>query len=49
MIAEKAEQVSKDPKYLSPFAAGAWSHFYDYAGGKEDDVSVIVAQVVENK
>lgn len=49
MITERANQLSKNQTYQSPFAKEAYKHFYDYRGGKEDDITVIVAQVVENK
>lgn len=42
MIAQKAEDLSKDPKYISPFARDAHDHYYDFVGGKEDDVTVVV-------
>lgn len=48
MIAQKAEQLSKDSNYISPFSKEAYKHFYDYRGGKEDDITVVVAQIVEN-
>ena len=30
---------------MSPFAKHAHDNFYDYRGGKPDDISVVVAQV----
>jgi protein phosphatase PTC7 len=46
MIAKEAEQFSHNQNYLSPFGKSARDHFYDYRGGKPDDVTVIVAQVI---
>jgi len=43
MITERANKLSKDHKYNSPFAQEAHKHFYDYRGGKEDDITVLVA------
>ncbi len=31
---------------MSPFAKGAREYYYDYIGGKPDDITVIVAQVI---
>jgi hypothetical protein len=31
---------------MSPFAKGAREFYYDYMGGKPDDITVIVGQVV---
>lgn len=45
IIAKEAERYSNMPHYVSPFAKGARAHFYEYVGGKPDDISVIVAQV----
>lgn len=45
MIAKEAEKYSHNQAYLSPFGKAAREHFYDYRGGKPDDVTVIVAQV----
>ena len=33
--------------YLSPFAKLAQKNFYDFIGGKIDDITVVVAQVVK--
>jgi len=30
---------------MSPFAKGARENYYDYIGGKPDDITVIVAQI----
>lgn len=43
MIAKEAEKYSHNQAYLSPFGKAAREHFYDYRGGKPDDVTVIVA------
>lgn len=43
MIAEEAERFSRKQDYMSPFARGAREHFYDYIGGKQDDITVAVA------
>jgi len=42
----KAEQLSQEPMYMSPFATEARKHYNDFeARGKPDDVTVIVAQM----
>lgn len=47
MLAKEAERYSYIQSYMSPFAESARAHGYEYAvGGKPDDISVIVAQVV---
>lgn len=46
IIAKEAEKFSYNQGYISPFAKSARDHFFDYAGGKPDDITVIVAQVV---
>jgi len=33
-IAVEAERLGADPRYMSPFAKNAHSHFYNYKGGK---------------
>jgi hypothetical protein len=43
LIAKEAEKYSYNQAYISPFAKSAREHFYDYAGGKPDDITVIVA------
>lgn len=43
IIAKEAEKLSLRSDYLSPFAKGAKQHYYDYMGGKHDDITVIVA------
>ena len=45
VIANEAERLSNDATYLSPFATGAKEQFYDYLGGKQDDITVAVAQI----
>ena len=45
ILAKEAEKFSLNPSYVSPFAKSAHDHFYDYAGGKPDDITVVVAQV----
>mmetsp|Transcript_32732 Transcript_32732/g.31964 ORF Transcript_32732/g.31964 Transcript_32732/m.31964 type:complete len:134 (+) Transcript_32732:45-446(+) len=42
MIAKTAENLSNQNSYLSPFAKSARDHFYDFVGGKPDDITVIV-------
>lgn len=42
VIAEEAEKYSLQQHYVSPFAKGAREHYYDYVGGKPDDITVIV-------
>ena len=46
VIATEAEKYSLQQHYMSPFAKGAREQYYDYMGGKPDDITVIVAQVV---
>jgi hypothetical protein len=46
IIATEAENVSTDKNYNSPFAKKARKENLYYMGGKPDDISVIVAQVV---
>lgn len=45
VIASEAEKYSLQQQYLSPFAKGAREQYYDYMGGKPDDITVIVAQI----
>jgi len=45
MIAELAYKFSLDMKYMSPFAKKAYEAYYDYQGGKSDDITVVVGQV----
>ena len=47
LLAKEAERFSYLSSYVSPFAESARAHGYDYAnGGKPDDITVIVAQVL---
>ena len=46
VIALEAEKYSNQGNYLSPFAKGAREQFYDYNGGKPDDITIIVGQVI---
>jgi protein phosphatase PTC7 len=43
VIATEAQNYSWNQHYVSPFAKGAREHYYDYVGGKPDDITVIVA------
>ena len=45
-IANKAYNMSKERMYKSPFAEGAFAAGKRYMGGKEDDITVIVSQIV---
>lgn len=47
-IATLAEKKSAQTNYLSPFAKAAHEVNYDYLGGKQDDITVIVAQIKDN-
>lgn len=46
LIAKEAEKYSYNQSYISPFAKGARESFFDYSGGKPDDITVVVAQIV---
>lgn len=46
-IGQQAYVNGKNRNYDSPFAKGAREHGKRYMGGKEDDITVIVAQVVQ--
>lgn len=48
-IASYAFKLSLDPNYQSPFAKSARQNGMHFKGGKSDDITVIVAQVVEAK
>ena len=48
VVALEAEKYSLQPTYQSPFAKGAREFYYDYNGGKPDDITVIVAQIELN-
>ena len=45
-MANKAYILGKDRNYMSPFARGAMKCGKRYLGGKEDDITVIVTQIV---
>lgn len=45
VISKFAFKLSLDPTYNSPFAKKAHQHYYDFRGGKSDDITVVVAQV----
>ena len=45
ILAKEAEKYSYQTAYVSPFAKHARECFYDYSGGKPDDITVAVAQV----
>lgn len=45
IIAKEAENYSYNQQYLSPFAKGAQDNFYDFMGGKADDITVAIAQI----
>lgn len=45
-IGNKAYSLSKDRMYKSPFSQGALAVGKRYMGGKEDDITVIVSQIV---
>ncbi len=48
-IATSAKNYSSKMNYLSPFAKKAQElKKYNYIGGKKDDITVIVAQIVMN-
>lgn len=42
MLARYAYKLSLDPVYNSPFAKKARKSYYDFMGGKSDDITVIV-------
>ena len=47
MIVNAAYKLSLDSKYSSPFAVAAKKNGVKFLGGKNDDISVIVAKVIE--
>lgn len=49
IVAKEAEEYSNQQNYVSPFAKGARDNYYDYTGGKPDDITVIIAQIVLKK
>lgn len=46
-IAEMAEKFSEDKNYMSPFALKAKEFGYRFKGGKQDDITVVVAQYIQ--
>ena len=44
-IALIARKLSQDPDFLSPFAQNARANGYNMSGGKEDDITVLLAAV----
>lgn len=44
MIAKQAEKLSLNTTWMSPFAKHAYDNYYDFKGGKHDDVTVVVSQ-----
>ena len=48
MLAIQAERYSMQVEWDSPFARNARQHYHDYMGGKPDDITVVVAQVIHN-
>ncbi len=47
LIAEKALEISKKRNIKTPFSLQARKKGFEYQGGREDDITVIVARVVE--
>lgn len=45
MIAKRAESLSLNTKWMSPFAKNAYDNYYDFKGGKHDDITVLVSQI----
>jgi len=45
-LAEKSEKLGDDSTYFSPFAKNARDENIHFTGGKADDITVIVAQVI---
>jgi len=43
IISCEAERMSKEAGYFSPFAKSAQKYHFDYMGGKQDDITVMVA------
>ena len=48
LIAQQAEKMSQKMEYESPFTREAKKHGLVYMGGKPDDITVVVAQIIEN-
>jgi protein phosphatase PTC7 len=50
LLSENAEEFSRDKNYYSPFAKRAKQNRYkNYLGGKPDDITVIIAQIIDDK
>jgi hypothetical protein len=48
-LTEEAHRLSLDADYLSPFAReGSQALSWEYSGGKPDDITVVLAAVVES-
>lgn len=45
IIGTRAFNNSQNQSYFSPFAKNAKDYFFDYLGGKLDDISIIVTQI----
>lgn len=45
---QAAYERSRDPKAMVPFAQGCREYGYTYEGGKEDDITVVAAWVVQD-
>lgn len=45
MIGKQAETLSLNTKWMSPFAKHAYDNYYDFKGGKHDDITVLVSQI----
>ncbi len=48
-IGLEAYYKSKDPRYLSPFARNARNQNFAFQGGKADDITIIIAEIVLEK
>jgi hypothetical protein len=46
IIAKEAEKFSYNQGYISPFAKSARENFFDYAGGKPDNLTLFVAHII---
>ena len=46
-VADRAFELSLNPKYVSPFAEGARKERYYFLGGKSDDITIVVGRVEE--
>jgi protein phosphatase PTC7 len=45
LISQEAEKFSNNQNWSSPFAKSAHDHFFDFSGGKPDDITVVVSQI----